>query len=109
MGSVKIKVIDNSSIFFGYSNVAIARALEAIGLTAEGYAKLRCPVHTGRLRSSITHAVDDKTAFIGTNVEYAAYVEMGTVKTKAQPYLRPAVAGHADVYKRIALNALKLG
>jgi hypothetical protein len=28
---------------------------------------------------------------VGTNVEYAVYVEFGTSKMRAQPYLRPAV------------------
>lgn len=49
-------------------------ALEAVGITAEAYAKLLCPVDTGRLRNSISHAVDEKekAVYIGTNVEYAA-------------------------------------
>jgi phage gpG-like protein len=28
---------------------------------------------------------------VGTNVEYAVYVEFGTSRNQAQPYLRPAV------------------
>lgn len=55
-----------------YTAEAIERALESVGITAEAYAKLNCPVDTGRLRSSITHVVDDKAVYIGTNVEYAA-------------------------------------
>ena len=37
---------------------AIERGLEKIGLLAEGYAKQKCPVDTGRLRNSITHLVE---------------------------------------------------
>ena len=33
-------------------------ALEAVGLQAEGYAKLKCPVDTGRLRNSLTHVTE---------------------------------------------------
>ena len=33
---------------------------------------------------------DDVVYVVGTNVEYAAFVEFGTSKMKAQPYLRPA-------------------
>ncbi len=36
-------------------NNAIERAMEAIGMQAEGYAKLLCPVDTGNLRNSIGH------------------------------------------------------
>lgn len=76
-------------------------ALEECGLAAEGYAKRLCPVDTGRLRNSITHTRDKKTAYIGTNVEYAPYVELGTSRQKAQPYLKPAVLDHVSTYKRI--------
>ena len=50
----------------------IERALEKIGITAEKYSKVACPVDTGRLRNSISHTRDKNTAYIGTNVEYAA-------------------------------------
>lgn len=82
---------------------AMERALTRIGLEAEGYAKKECPVDTGNLRNSITHEVvqSEKAVYIGTNVEYAAYVELGTVRTKAKPYLKPAATEHSTVYKRI--------
>lgn len=86
---------------------AITKALEEIGLTAEGYAKKKCPVDTGRLRNSISHTSTEDTAYVGTNVEYAVYVEMGTVNTKSQPYLKPAVIEHASTYKAIAERNLK--
>jgi phage gpG-like protein len=55
-------------------------------------------VRTGRLRSSITWAVGEDTlglyVDIGTNVEYAPYVELGTSHARPYPFLRPAlVAG----------------
>lgn len=92
---------DNSEEVKSAMESALARALEKIGLVAEGYAKRLCPVDTGRLRNSITHADDGEAEYIGTNVEYAPYVELGTSRTRAQPYLKPAVVNHADEYKRI--------
>lgn len=86
---------------------AKARALEKIGLVAEGYAKRLCPVDTGNLRNSITHDTDDEAAYIGTNVEYAVYVEMGTVNTPAQPYLKPAAADHMEKYRNILKSELQ--
>ena len=85
----------------------VERALEKVGLTAERYAKLACPVDTGRLRNSISHTHDKNTAYIGTNVEYAPYVEMGTKNTKAQPYLKPAIADHIQEYKNTIEQELK--
>lgn len=85
----------------------IETALEKVGLVAERYAKLACPVDTGRLRNSISHAHDKNTSYVGTNVEYAPYVEMGTTNTKAQPYLKPAIADHIQEYKSIVEQELK--
>ena len=92
---------DNSEEVKSAMTGALARALEKIGLVAEGYAKGLCPVDTGRLRNSITHADDGEAEYIGTNVEYAPYVELGTSRTRAQPYLKPAVVNHSDEYKKI--------
>lgn len=106
----KVTLTDNSSLFINAKDEAIERALEMIGLKAEGYAKLLCPVDTGRLRNSITHTQGGKeTEIIGTNVEYAPYVEMGTRKTKAQPFIRPAAENHVDEYRAIVENELKRG
>lgn len=73
---MEVDIIDNSKEFLKALPEQIEAALTAIGLTAESYAKKDCPVDTGRLRNSISHAVDmsDKSAYIGTNVEYAAPV-----------------------------------
>lgn len=114
---------------------AVLRALERCGEQAEGYAKDLAPVDTGNLRNSISHTVDEDepAAYIGSNVEYAAYVELGTGKyteggrptpwvyqddngnwhwtagNPAQPFLKPAVADHAQTYRNIIENGLKNG
>lgn len=104
---ISILLKDNSDLFKSEKEKAIARALEAIGIVAEGYAKRLCPVDTGRLRNSISHTHDEDSAYIGTNVEYAPYVEFGTRRQKAQPYLKPAVTEHAKEYKAIVEQELK--
>ena len=87
---------------------AKTRALEVIGGKAEGYAKKACPVDTGRLRNSITHQqYSENTEVIGTNVEYAPYVELGTYKMAARPFLRPAAEGHAAEYTEIIRREMK--
>lgn len=107
MEDINVTVKSNADIFNNALPEQIAMALEAIGLTAEKYAKEICPVDTGRLRNSISHARDDNAAYIGTNVEYAAAVELGTSRQKAKPYLRPAAADHAEEYKQIVKTALQ--
>ena len=107
MPDIKLEVlVDNTDAVKGGLQSAIARALERIGLAAEGYAKDLCPVDTGNLRNSITHTSDGKAAYIGTNVEYGKYVELGTVKMAAQPYLRPAAADHGETDRNIVKDEL---
>lgn len=99
-----VRLTDNTKLIKNATDQQIEAALEAIGLKVEGYAKLICPVDTGRLRNSITHVVktNEKTVYIGTNVEYAAAVECGTSRQRPQPYLNPAATQHTDEYKTIA-------
>ncbi|MBP5182027.1 MAG: HK97 gp10 family phage protein [Lentisphaeria bacterium] len=82
-------------------------ALEIIGGKAETYAKQLCPVDTGNLRNSITHQRAGKdTEAVGTNVEYAPYVELGHhtasgKKVPGRPFLRPAAEDHGQEYQEI--------
>ena len=85
----------------------VERALVQIGLMMERYAQSICPVDTGRLRNSITNDHDDTSVIVGTNVEYAPYVEYGTSRQRAQPYLKPSVQDHLEEYKSIIENSLK--
>lgn len=87
---------------------AIALALEMIGIEAERYAKEYCPVDTGRLRNSITHTREgEETVLIGSNVEYAPYVEAGTSRMKPRRFLKKAVFDHMSTYKEIAESCLR--
>lgn len=49
-------------------------------ILVEGQAVALAAVHTARLRNSIDYVVDEAEliGYVGTNVEYAIYVEMGT-------------------------------
>ena len=98
---------DNTAEVLAALEKAKKRGLEAIGLTAEGHAKKETPVDTGRLRNSISHSTDDEAAYIGTNVEYAPYVELGARGRKGVHMLQRAATEHADEYKKIMEDALK--
>ena len=100
---------DNTDAAVTGISAAVSSALEKIGLMAEGYAKKKCPVDTGNLRNSITHQVDGDAVYIGTNVEYAPYVELGTSRQKAQPFLRPAASEHGAQYRQVLKKALGSG
>ena len=108
----------------------IDRALDICGGVAENHAKVNLTknrsVITNRLRGSIKHVRADKnTEAVGTNVDYAPYVELGhhqqpgryvpAIKKRLKaswvapkPYLRPAVENHKGEYEKIIANELKV-
>lgn len=109
-----VKIVDNSSIFKTAKDEAVARALEAIGIQAEGNAKLELEnsprrIDTGNLRNSISYSVDtsEEAVYIGTNVEYAPYVHDGTMKMEANRFLKNAAERNAAEYAAIAQQYLK--
>ena len=98
---------DNTEEVLAALGRAKNRGLEAIGLTAEGHAKNETPVDTGRLRNSINHATDDEATYIGTNVEYAPYVELGARGRKGVHMLQRAATEHTDEYKQLMEDSMK--
>lgn len=135
---MKVILDDHSDEVLAALESACQRALETCGLVAEGYAKklVNSPgkFGTGALRNSITHTVTnsgERAAYVGTDSEYAIYVEMGTGKyvtggrptpwvykdakgnwhmthgQRAQPYIKPAVADHAQQYQKIIKSELE--
>lgn len=50
---------------------------------------------------------EDHTVFVGTNVEYAPYVHEGTQRMAPNRFLRDALHGHTDEYKKIMETCLK--
>ena len=133
MADVEYEYVDNSEEIADKIKAAIQRALKRIGMQAEGFAKKLCPVDTGGLRNSINHKVQKDEVYIGTNKEYAAYVELGTGKyydggrktpwayqdekgnwhmthgQRARPYLKPAAADHTQTYKNIVEDEMRNG
>lgn len=132
MSAIDIQLKDFSKEVMAATTHQIAAALIELGETAEGYAKLKITengnVDTGRLRNSIAHRVDmgAKCVYIGSNVEYAPYIEFGTglyaegggrqtpwiytnrkgetVLTHGSyphPFLRPAISEHVNEYNDI--------
>ena len=66
-------------------------ALDVMALFLVGDAKLRVTVLTGNLRGSITSDKEKLARGVGTIVEYAPHVELGTEKQEAKPFLKPAL------------------
>lgn len=81
---------------------------------AAGQAKGKAPVARGVLRDEIDYRVategNDVVGYVGVkkgkgdrDAFYGIFIEAGTVKAQASPFLRPAVFGNADqIVKLIA-------
>lgn len=130
---MEIHLTDNSKMVLEEFQTACIRALERCGSQAEGYAKDLAPVDTGNLRNSISHEVDEEepAVYVGSNTSYAPYVELATGiyaeggrptpwvyqdengnwhwtrGNPAQPFLKPAVADHAETYSNIIKSELE--
>ena len=81
----------------------------AISTYSADKAKGNKPIQTGEYSGSAPEeSTPSKMAvYIGTNVEYAPYVELGTSSHQAKPFLKPAVADHASQYREIIEQVLK--
>ncbi len=133
MAEMEIKITDNSGEILRLFEQKAAAALEAVGMQAETYAKMKAPYDSGRLRNSITHTVKGDEVYIGTNMHYAIYQELGsgiyasdgkgrkspwaykdskgvwhnTRGVRPKHFLRNAAADHADDYMAIIENVMK--
>ena len=96
---------DNTDKVLAEADKRIRERLTIAALMVERTAKQLCPVRTGTLKRSITHMVEKRRALVGSNVEYAPYVEMGTVKMTARPYLRPALESNMQKIKELFSHA----
>lgn len=133
MPDIDIQITDNSGEILRALEEKKKAALTGIGIQAEGYAKRSTPVDTGRLRNSITHAVRGDDVYIGSNVEYAVWIELGsgiyasdgkgrqspwgyydrngkyhvTRGMKPRHMLKKAASEHTEEYKRIIEAIMK--
>lgn len=99
MADIEIKITDNSGEIMRQFESNLKIALEAVGMQAESHAKQvitdtlvyghmnlkavanekdNSRVDTGRMRNSVAHTVAQHEAYIGSNLEYAVYHELGT-------------------------------
>ena len=132
--SISVKVVSHKDDVMRECERKIGAALEAIAQTASSYAKIACPVDTGRLRNSITgvamkqdgmtqtpsggapaEAGDSSvrgeppvnSVAIGTNVRYAERIELGSSIQAPSGFLRVTLAEHLGEYKKLFETALK--
>jgi HK97 gp10 family phage protein len=90
---VTVRIVKNDLPKIPSALKAEVRAeISKAGHDIEAAAKEKVPVLTGTLRRSIHTLIehDGMTAVIGPSVDYGLYVEFGTRRMAARPYMRPA-------------------
>ena len=130
-----MKFVDNSKAVKRELERAAIRGLTKAAMLVESQAVLLVPVNTGGLRSSIGYQVNESelVAYVGTNCEYAIYVEFGvgefaengngrkggwlyktpngevhfTYGMPPQPYLRPAFRKNQKAIRDILADCLR--
>lgn len=120
-----IEFIDHIDEILSEVDKNTMNGMRAIEFEMENNAKRDCPVGTpestgipwyvgGNLRNSIstdvTMSSDEKSVTVGTNVEYAPYVELDDNKqhiTGKAHFLRDSVAQHVDEYMNKLVSFLK--
>ena len=96
MASWTVELATNSE----QANHEASEAVRAAAFLCQGVAVDRVPYKTGTLRLSISvgrpggpkgsFMPGDLTAEVGPTAEYGAFVEYGTSRMRAQPYMTPA-------------------
>lgn len=132
-----VVIRDNSNAIISELENKKTAILEAIGIQAQSNAIINIRnagrVDTGRLKNSISYTVVGNTVFIGSNVPYAVWHEVGsgiyaddgqgrkspwayqdshgqwhnTKGLKPVHFLKRAFSEHMDEYEQIAVNILK--
>ena len=90
---------------------ALEKATKQTALAAQADARDNAPVDTGNLKQSISteheRSIKAATSTVYTNVEYALYQEMGTVKMAAHPYMMPALNANKSTFEQLARKELE--
>lgn len=108
----KVEGLDSWSKWVDSIPIKVEKKVEKhVATTAykiEANAKRLVPVDTGHLRRSIQTELDkvlnkSYTAVVGTNIEYAPYIEFGTIQRHPKPYLIPSL----DKYKQAFIKGME--
>lgn len=93
--------------FGAAAKAAVRREIAASAFRVQEGARRRCPVRTGALWRSITVDLWEDSAQVGPHMPYDAYVEFGTRRMEARPYLFPAAEEEAKRFPQALAEAVR--
>jgi HK97 gp10 family phage protein len=86
---------------------AIEKGLTKAAVYVQGEAKKRAVVDTGNMRANVYYKVVGFVALIYNTVKYSIFIEYGTIKMQARPFMRPALYENIDKINRIISSSMK--
>lgn len=103
-------LLDRAKLLLPKVRTGVQQTVAETALLIETDAKQFAPVDTGRLRSSIHAEIapNGLSATVEVSVNYAAFVEMGTRRQRAQPFLFPAYEKNRGAFVANLKRNLKL-
>ena len=97
---------DNSSRVLSAFSGAKKKSLSLIGAKQNEIMAAITPVDTGDLQASRGYRVGNDEVTVGVKKDYGVFVELGTRKMRAQPYLMPSIMNHVGEYENIVKNVM---
>lgn len=106
---ISVDVKNNFPEIIRASGIQINQAMKDMCEAYVKNAQANVPVDTGALRDSITYDVDGTQAAVGSDLEYAASVELRDIghRVGKAHYLRDAGQDNIEEYKEILQRDLK--
>lgn len=103
-------LLDRAKLLLPKVRARVQQTVAETALLIETDAKQFAPVDTGRLRSSIHAEIapNGLSATVEVSVNYAVFVEMGTRRQRAQPFLFPAYEKNRGAFVANLKRNLKL-
>ena len=106
------KVISTPSRTVAAGSTKSGKSKKILGRRGSNPSKPGEPPHKdfGTLRNSITYEVQQglRAVWVGSKLDYSLFLEFGTSKMAARPYLRPTLMRNADRVAAMICRAAKL-
>lgn len=103
--SIDRKALD---LIAGAARANLGKAVAKVARDIEGQAKAVVPVDTGFLKNSIqARPLGPLLWEVTVGAHYGVYVEFGTVRMAARPYLGPAVERMQPIFNEVIIQAVE--
>jgi len=107
--ALSVEYENNIGKFFLALGLVSKKALDEIGSTGVTIIENETPVDSGKLKKSTRYQVKRRTVYFLNDAEYAKYVELGTMYTKPNPFMRRGIYKGRGRFSSILINNLGVG